>query len=178
MGLARIYIQIGGREFDVERFNDDCLKNGVENECFGKYFDRVPGVLKHPAEDLIKNGRYIAPLDAPVGEYFLWVSKHSSYSCAEVRGEIDADTVCSVYRDKMIRDKEDAFIVDYLKLMKSNIPNISEYVSGDFFVILQVIYSSEDGVGGGHYFSDKLIRAAADMGAGIDLIFTVDEYFG
>jgi len=167
MSLLRYYFHVGGENFDAENFALAAIKNGFEGGT-----SRITSNTKKLKSGLTGERmevKILSGISGANGDSF------SSWQTALVDYAVDREIYLAA-RDLGLTTegaqvwlREEVAILGFLGLVKEKLPPVAEFCKGEFFSLLKLVYGydEEGDPGGGHHYSEKLMRILCELSAGI-----------
>lgn len=152
MKLLRFYIEVGGEEFDADRFSmaaDDKKLDGAISRISNN-----SKTLKLWGEDAqvtisLAGGGQAANNGGPRQ----WCTGLVEYA-AEAGTNLPAWLA------------EEAQLLDFLEQVKYKLPAVGDFCDGEYFILLRLVYATS---GAGLHYSETLMRSLTEINAGLTI---------
>ncbi|PXX38544.1 hypothetical protein DFR42_11256 [Undibacterium pigrum] len=154
MKLLRFYVEVGGEEFDADRF----ALAADEKELDGAV-SRISNnskTLKRWGEDAQVTIN-LAGAEPPVNQVGSrqWCTGVFEYAAEEQAGANLPAWLA-----------EEAQLLDFIEQVKSKLPAVASFCVGEYFILLRLVYATS---GAGLHYSETLMRQLAEWNAGLTI---------
>lgn len=167
MNLLRYYFMVGGETFDAENFSLAAIKNGFKG---GKtrIFNTTKKLTRWPTGET-REVKVLSGISGTSGD------SYATWETARVDYETDRDIylskrdlgISTEYLQLWLREEE--ALLKFLRLVKERLPPVTDFCKGECFSLLILIYGYDeaDDPGGGHHYSEALMRSLCGLNAGL-----------
>ncbi|MFZ6779773.1 hypothetical protein ACO0LD_23320 [Undibacterium sp. Ji83W] len=157
MKLLRFYIEVGGEEFDADRFALAADDKGLDGAVSRISNNRK--TLKRWGEDaqvtISLAGAEQPASSGPHGGPRQWCT-------GLVENAADAETEANLPTWLA----EEAQLLGFIEQIKYKLPAVTDFCDGEYFILLRLIYATS---GAGLHYSETLMRSLTKINAGLTI---------
>ena len=167
MNLLRYYFEVGGEKFDAEEFSHAAIGNG-----FAGGISRLRSntkKLKRMSTGKDVDRKILSGVSGTHGDSFAsWQTDLVNYAVDRESYLAKRDLGLTTEWAQIWLREEEA-ILKSLDLIGERLPSVASFCEGDFFLLLKLIYGYDDAdaPGGGHHYSQKLMKRLGELNAGL-----------
>ena len=165
MNLLRYYFEIGGEHFDVNAFSDTALKNGLPSGRI-RTINNIKLLTNNLTKTLSIRKIFSGIVGTDCEKYVVWSTPIVNYVTDRELYLANLDLGMTT-EAAQVWLKEEIVLLEFLDALKNQLPNIEKYCSSSFFSCLKLIYGYDetDSPGGGHHYSQSLLKKLSDLSA-------------
>lgn len=165
MNLLRYYFTVGGETFDAESFSLAAIKNGFEGSK--TRICNTTKKLTRWSTGKIHEVKILSGISGTSGDsYATWETARVDYATDR---DVYLRNLGMTTEHAQVWLREEEALVKFLRLVKDRLPPVTGFCKGDCFSLLKLIYGYDeaDDPGGGHHYSEVLMRSLCDLNAGL-----------
>lgn len=157
MKLLRFYVEVGGEEFDADRFalaaDDKGLDGAVSRICNNSK------TLKRWGEDASVTIS-LAGAEQPASSGTHGGPRQWCTGLVENAADAEAEENLPAWL------AEEAQLLGFIEQIKYKLPAVTDFCDGEYFILLRLIYATS---GAGLHYSETLMRNLTEINAGLTI---------
>ncbi|WP_423006068.1 hypothetical protein [Undibacterium sp. JH2W] len=154
MKLLRFYVEVGGEEFDADRFALAADEQELDG-AVSRIIDNSKTLKRWGADAQVMVNLAGAEAPANHGGSRQWCTGLVEYA-AEAQAGANLPAWLA----------EEAQLLDFIAQVKSRLPDVASFCVGEYFILLRLIYATS---GAGLHYSETLMRSLAEINAGLTI---------
>lgn len=175
MILLRCRFSVCGEHFDAENFSLAAEKNGLAGGKV-RYMNNTHKLTRTSTmwagEPLTIYRKILSGIAGTNGDgYFDWETAAERYvvdrAGFDAKRAAGGDGMTTEWAQIWLREEE--ALLAFLKVIKEKLPPVADFCKGEYSLLLCPIYGYDatDSPSGGQHYSEKLIKALCELGAGL-----------
>ncbi|MFZ6873341.1 hypothetical protein ACO0LF_14900 [Undibacterium sp. Di27W] len=154
MKLLRFYVEVGGEEFDADRFALAADEQELDG-AVSRTFNNSKTLKRWGLDAQVTINLAGAETPANHGGTRQWCTGLVEYAADVQTGSNLPNWLA-----------EEAQLLDFIEQVKSKLPAVASFCVGEYFILLRLIYVTS---GAGLHYSETLMRSLAEINAGLTI---------